>query len=121
MREERGQIAGDLTVNEEVEQWGSVGGTVTVVRGGKFYLRGAIYGNLVVQRHGRCHIFGQIKGDVIVHAKAKVIHSGVIGGDLINQGGRLFVERTSRVGGRVKTVAGETRLEGGHAPRPLEG
>src|SRR5438067_11375539 len=115
MREERGQIGGDLTVNEEVEQWGSVGGTVTVVRGGKFYLRGAIYGNLVVERHGRVHIFGQIKGDVVVHEKAKLIHSGVIGGNLINQGGRIFVDRGTRVGGKVKTVSGETKLDGGQA------
>ena len=120
MREERGQIAGDVTVAEPLELTGSVGGNVFVVEGGKFYLRGAIYGNLVIEPGGRCHIYGQVKGDVTLREKTKLIHSGVIGGSLINDGGRLFVDRISKVGGKIKTHAGETKFEGGHAPKHLE-
>lgn len=120
MREERGQIAGDFTVAEPLELTGSVGGNVFVVDGGKFYLRGAIYGNLIVERGGRVHIYGQVKGDVTLMEKTKLIHSGVIGGNLVNDGGRLFVDRASKVGGKVKTHSGETKFEGGQPPKPLE-
>ena len=65
MREERGQIAGDLIVNEPFELWGNVGGSVTVGEGGKFYVRGSILGDLIVQYGGRVHIYGQVHGNVI--------------------------------------------------------
>src|SRR5437868_5017185 len=106
MREERGQIAGDMIIYEPFELWGHVGGNVTVVKGGKFYLRGAIYGNLIIEQGGRVHIYGQVKGNVTLAENTKLIHSGVIGGDLINNGGRLYVERAAKVGGKVKTRSG---------------
>ncbi len=112
MREERGQIAGDLVVNESLELWGNVGGNVTVVEGGKFYLRGSILGNLIVQYGGRVHVYGQVHGDVTVFDNTKLIHSGHIGGDLINDGGRLFIDRKAKVEGKIKTKSGETKIEG---------
>jgi cytoskeletal protein CcmA (bactofilin family) len=115
MREERGQIAGDLIVAEPLELWGNVGGSVTVREGGKFYLRGSILGNLFVEPGGRVHIYGQIHGSVTIFEKTKLIHSGVIKGDLINEGGRLFIERKSKVNGKVRTRSGETKVE---APVP---
>ena len=118
MREERGQVAGDLVVYEKFELWGNVGGNVTVVSGGKFYLRGAILGNLIVENGGRVHIFGHVHGDVTLHENTKLIHSGVIGGDLVNDGGRLFIERVAKVNGRVKTRKGETKMEGAPPPPP---
>ena len=111
MREERGQIAGDLIVTEPLELWGNVGGTVTVKEGGKFYLRGSILGNLIVQYGGRVHIYGQVHGSVTLFDNTKVIHSGMIAGDLINDGGRLFIERISRVDGKIRTKCGETKME----------
>lgn len=114
MREERGRLPGGTIINESVELWGSVGGDVTVVDGGKFYVRGAIYGNLTVEDGGRCHVFGTVQGTIYVHDGAKVIHSGVVGGNIVNDGGRLVVEAISKVGGKVKTRSGETRLEGKH-------
>jgi cytoskeletal protein CcmA (bactofilin family) len=113
MREERGQLSGDLIVHEPFNLWGSIGGNVRVVQGGKFYVRGAIYGNLTVEYGGRVHVFGNISGDLIVERGAKVIHSGILGGDAINNGGRLYVERASRVLGKVKTVDGKTTVEPG--------
>jgi cytoskeletal protein CcmA (bactofilin family) len=118
MREERGQIAGDLVVSEPLELWGNVGGNVTVKEGGKFYLRGSVLGNLIVQFGGRVHIFGQVHGNVLIFDNTKLIHSGMIGGDLINDGGRLFIERVSRVDGRVKTRSGETKVESLAPPPP---
>lgn len=114
MREERGRIAGDMVVSEPLELWGSVGGNVTVVDGGKFYMRGAIYGDLVVQDGGRVHVFGNITGNLIVHEGAKVIHSGVVGRDAVNEGGRLVVEGASKVMGKIRTRSGDTKLEGPH-------
>jgi hypothetical protein len=106
-----------MVIYEKFELWGHVGGNVTVISGGKFYLRGAIYGNLIVEDGGRVHIFGQIKGNVTLGPNTKVIHSGVVGGDIINNGGRLFVDRASKVGGKIRTRSGgETKHEG--APPP---
>jgi cytoskeletal protein CcmA (bactofilin family) len=111
MREERGQVAGDLTVNEPLELWGNVGGNVTVGEGGKFYVRGSILGNLTVQYGGRVHIYGQVHGDVTLYDNTKVIHSGMIAGNLINEGGRLYVELKSGVGGKIKHRSGKTKYE----------
>jgi hypothetical protein len=114
MREERGRLPGGTIINESVELWGSVGGHVTVVDGGKFYVRGAIYGDLVIEDGGRCHIFGNVQGNIVVKEGAKVIHSGVCGQNIINQGGRLVVEGLSTVMGKIKTKWGESKLEGKH-------
>jgi cytoskeletal protein CcmA (bactofilin family) len=108
MRDERGQIGGDVIFSEPCNLWGSVGGNVTVVQNGKLYVRGAIYGNLIVEYGGRVHIYGNLTGNLTVQRGAKVIHSGVLGGDAINDGGRLFIEYTAKVMGNVKTVSGET-------------
>ena len=111
MREERGQLAGDMTVNEPLTLWGSVAGNVTAAAGAKFYMRGAIYGDLIVKPGGRVHVFGNISGDMTVMEKTKVIHSGVIGGNVLNEGGRLYIDATAQVAGRVRTTAGETTIE----------
>ena len=114
MREERGRLAGDQTISESVELWGSVAGDVTVVEGGKLYVRGAIYGDLIVEDGGRVHVFGNVQGSIYVREGAKLIHSGVVGKDVINDGGRLAVDALAKVGGRIKTKSGETKLEGRH-------
>jgi hypothetical protein len=113
MREERGQLTGDVLVYEPFTLWGSVGGNVRVIQGGKFYVRGAIYGNLIVEYGGRVHIYGNISGDLTIDRGAKVIHSGVLGGSAINRGGRLYVERASKVLGKIKSDEGETTIEPG--------
>jgi hypothetical protein len=105
-----------MVVYEPFELWGSVGGNVTVVSGGKLYLRGAVYGDLIVESGGRVHIYGQIKGNLHMGENTKVIHSGVIGGNAVNDGGRLFIEKASKVGGKVKTRSGETKYEGAAPP-----
>ena len=109
MREERGRVAGDVVVYEPYTLWGSVGGNVKVIQGGKFYLRGAVYGNLDVEYGGRVHIFGNVTGNLTVHRGAKVIHSGTLAGDATNEGGRLFIESIAKVMGAVKTKSGETK------------
>ena len=110
MKEERGTIGGDWTVSEPTTLWGSVGGNVTIAEGGKLYLRGAVYGDILVEYGGRLHIFGRVVGTLTVKRGAKVIHSGVLGGDAINQGGRLFIETTSVINGKIKTLKGETKV-----------
>jgi|SRR5437763_850654 predicted acyltransferase (DUF342 family) len=112
MREERGQVAGDIVIREPFTLWGSVAGTVRVINGGKFYHRGAIYGNLIVEAGGRCHVFGHIQRNLVLFEDTKVIHSGFVGGDAINNGGRLFVDAGAKVNGKIKTRHdGKTRIE----------
>jgi cytoskeletal protein CcmA (bactofilin family) len=113
MREERGQLSGDVVVYEEFTLWGSVGGNVKVIKGGKFYLRGIIYGNLVIEAGGRTHIFGSVTGNLTLHPDTKVILSGIVGGDVLNMGGRLFVERAAQLQGKLKTKAGQTEDQRG--------
>jgi hypothetical protein len=114
MREERGRLPGGTIINEPMEFWGSVGGNVSVVDGGKLYMRGAIYGDLTVEDGGRVHVFGNVQGTVLVKEGAKVIISGICGKDVINDGGRLAVDAQAKVLGKIKTRSGETKLEGKH-------
>ncbi len=114
MREERGQLAGEVVVYESFTLWGTIGGNVKVIKGGKFYVRGAIYGDLEVQPGGRVHIFGNLAGSLTVCSKAKVIVSGMIGGDAVNLGGRLFIDATGKVLGKVKTKSGDTVIDPKH-------
>jgi hypothetical protein len=109
MREERGTVAGDVIVFEPYTLWGSIGGNVRVIEGGKFYVRGAIYGNLTVEYNGRVHIFGNVSGDLRVERGAKVIHSGIVGRNAFNEGGRLYIESMAKVLGNVITTSGETK------------
>jgi cytoskeletal protein CcmA (bactofilin family) len=110
MREERGQISGSITVAEPFTLWGSVSGDVNVIDGGKVYIRGSVYGNLIVERGGRVHVFGTVAGSLLVQRKAKVIYSGTLLGDATNDGGRLYIDATATVHGRIRTNDGETRV-----------
>src|SRR4051812_1087064 len=111
MREERGTLSGDMVVYEPLTLWGTVGGNVSVIDGGKFYLRGAIYGNLTVEKGGRVHAFGNITGNIVVMEGAKVIVSGAVGRDVINDGGRLYIDSSAKIMGKVKTKSGETKVQ----------
>jgi predicted acyltransferase (DUF342 family) len=111
MREERGQISGDIVVYEPFTIWGTVGGNVKVVEGGKLYLRGSIYGDLLVEWGGRVHVYGNVTGKLCVERGAKVIVSGIIGADAVNRGGRLFVDSTATIGGKIKTRSGDTTVD----------
>ena len=112
MREERGSLAGDQTIREPLTLWGSIAGDVKATSGSKFYMRGSIFGSLTVEAGGRVHVFGHISGDVRISGeKTKVIISGNIGKDVVNDGGRVFIDATAQVHGKVKTLDGETVVE----------
>jgi len=111
MREERGQLSGNQVIAEPVDLWGSISGNVTILNGGKVYVRGAIFGHLNVEDGGRVHIYGNVTGNLTVEAGAKVINSGIIGGDAINNGGRLFIDNMGSVHGRIRRNAGETQVD----------
>jgi predicted acyltransferase (DUF342 family) len=111
MREERGKLSGDSEIKELYTLWGMIVGNVTVVEGGKLYLRGSIYGDLIVEYGGRVHVFGNLQGNLIVKRGAKVIHSGVIGGEILNRGGRIYIELAAKTMGKVKTKSGQTTFE----------
>ena len=117
MREERGQIAGPFVVHEALTLWGTVAGTVTVVEGGKFYMRGSIYGDLNIEYGGRAHLYGNVAGHLRVARGTKVIVSGTVMGDVTNEGGRLYIDALGDVKGKLKTLKGETRDER-RAPPP---
>jgi cytoskeletal protein CcmA (bactofilin family) len=103
MREERGQIRGDVVVYEPFTLWGSITGHAQVIEGGKFYLRGTVYGDLEVEAGGRVHVFGNVIGNLTVQALAKVIISGQVGGQAVNRGGRLYINPGGQVFGGIKT------------------
>lgn len=111
MREERGHIQGNVVVNEPYELWGKIGGDVRVVEGGKMYVRGTIYGDLIVEFGGRVHVLGTVMGNVMVFRGAKLIISGTVQGNATNDGGRLYINASATVLGKVKTLRGETQEE----------
>jgi hypothetical protein len=110
MREERGQLAGNQAIAEELEFTGSVAGNVSIIDGGKVYMRGAIYGNLTVEDGGRVHVYGHVQGNLTVMDGAKAIVSGVIGGNAINRGGRLYIDEMGQVMGKLRRLEGETQV-----------
>jgi cytoskeletal protein CcmA (bactofilin family) len=119
MREERGHLRGNLVIDEPYTLWGSIAGDVTAVKGSKLYVRGMIYGSLTVLHGGRVHVYGNITGDLTIKDGAKVIHSGVVGGDVTNEGGRLYIDKISKVLGEVKTdEEGKTTYETDNPKRP---
>src|SRR5438477_10489217 len=120
MREERGTFKGDMVISEPVTLWGTVAGNVSVIKGGKFYLRGSVYGNISAEPGGRAHLLGNITGDLTVMEDAKVILAGAIGGDAINEGGRLYIEHTAKVMGKVKGRKGKTQRLPNPADKPRE-
>src|SRR5438128_11092151 len=107
MREERGTFKGDMVIAEPLTLWGSVAGNISVVKGGKFYLRGSVYGDVSAEPGGRAHLLGNVSGDLTVMEDAKVILGGAIGGDAINEGGRLYIEHSAKVRGKVKDRKGK--------------
>lgn len=102
MREERGQIPGNVVVYEPFTLWGSVGGNVSVIDGGRLYVRGSVYGDLTLEPGARAHVLGTVTGNVTVSPGAKAVISGLVGGDALNNGGRLYVDETAQVMGKVK-------------------
>lgn len=119
MREQRGQVAGPLVVHDPLTLWGTVAGVVTVVEGGRLYMRGSIFGDMHVEYGGRVHVYGNISGHIRIARGAKVIVSGTILGDAINDGGRLVIDRLGDVKGKLSTVKGETHDQRPGLPTPL--
>lgn len=116
MREERGQILGDLTIDELFTLWGTIGGNVTVIKGGKFYLRGELFGSMIVESKGRVHVFGNMTGGLTIKPGGKVVVSGTIKGKALNEGGRLYLDKDGDILGGIQTVeGGETTIE----PKPF--
>ena len=111
MREVREQIKGNQIIEEPYTLWGSIAGDVTAINKSKFYVRGSIYGDLTVNHGGRVHVFGQVTGTLTVKDGAKVIVSGTIGKNAVNQGGRLYLDSSSAVHGKVITDDGETQVD----------
>ena len=122
MREERGRVVGDLTVNDKFTLWGGVTGDLRVVEGGKVYVRGNVGGDLIVDFKGRVHVYGHIAGNLQLFRGAKVILSGVVGGNASNQNARLFIDQNGRVLGRVKTEGkhAETHRENKYGDTEIE-
>jgi hypothetical protein len=111
MQEERGQLIGDQVIEQPYTLWGTIAGDVTAINGSKFYARGIIYGDLTVLHGGRVHVFGSVTGSLIVKDGAKVIVSGAIGKDAVNLGGRLYLDGSANVGGKIITDDGETQVD----------
>jgi cytoskeletal protein CcmA (bactofilin family) len=111
MREERGQLRGNTIIEEAFTLWGSIAGDVTAINKSKFYCRGTIYGDLTVLHGGRVHVYGNVTGTLTVKDGAKVIVSGHVGKDAINTGGRMYLDATATVSGKVITDDGETQVD----------
>lgn len=111
MREDRSNLVGNQEFAEAVDFWGSITGNLNITDGGKVYLRGNVYGSVLVSDGGRTHIFGQVTGDLVVEKGAKVILEGIVGRDAINRGGRLYVEASAKILGKLKRRDGETHVD----------
>ena len=123
MREERGRVVGDLTIDEPFTLWGGVTGDLRIVEGGKVYVRGHVGGDLIVDFGGRVHTFGHIAGNLIMFRGSKVILSGVVGGNATNDNARLFIDKHGRVLVKIRTKGkhAETQIEDAYGIRVERG
>ena len=92
MREERGTLNGNQVISEAVDLWGTISGNVTVVDGGKMYVRGAIYGHLKVAHGGRVHIYGNVSGNL--NLGGQIFDTGSQGTKLSNRKLTAIVTRS---------------------------
>ena len=77
----------------------------------KFYMHGESTATSPSNTAVESHIFGNITGNLKVARGSKVIHSGTLVGDATNEGGRLYVDATAKIHGKIKTLKGETKIE----------
>ena len=123
MKEERGRIDGNMTVDYPLTMWGSVTGDMKVVEGGKVYVRGNVGGDLIVDFKGRVHVYGHIGGNITLFRGAKLILSGVCAGNVDNQNARFYTDEHGKVLGKVKTRGkhAESHLHNGYEVRIVYG
>ena len=123
MKEERGRIDGDITIDEPYTLWGGVTGDLRIVEGGKVYVRGNVAGDIIMEFKGRAHIFGHIGGNLMLFRGAKVVLSGVCAGNASNNNARLFIDEHGQVLGKVKTIGkhAETHINNGYETRIIYG
>ncbi len=122
MREERGRVVGDMTVDDKFTLWGGVTGDLRVVDGGKCYVRGNVGGDLIVDFGGRVHVYGHIAGNLQLFRGAKVILSGTVSQNANNKNARLFIDPHGRVLGKIKTQGrhAETHIEDAYGGVKIE-
>ncbi|MEL7240512.1 MAG: hypothetical protein AAGK78_16770, partial [Planctomycetota bacterium] len=123
VKEERGRVDGDITINEPYTLWGSVTGDLRVVEGGKVYVRGNVGQDLIVDFKGRVHVYGHVGGNIVLFRGAKLILSGVCAGNVENKNARFYTDEHGKVLGKVKTKGkhAESHIHNGYEVRIVYG
>jgi cytoskeletal protein CcmA (bactofilin family) len=98
MREERGTIYGDLTVEDDLVLRSMVTGNVIVADGAHLELRGLIGGALRVDAGGVAAVHGTVSGPIVNAGSVEVW--GMVHGSIEDVGGRLLLHPGCFVGGR---------------------
>ena len=84
METQSGTIKGDFTVVGDFTLAGTVTGSITVLAGGRLYLRGTCMNNMIVQSGGAAFVFGTVGSDV--HNAGNVEIEGTVNGSVLSIG-----------------------------------
>lgn len=84
METKSGMIEGDYTVTGDLTLLGMVTGSITVVAGGRLYLRGTCANNLIVKLGGFAFVTGTVGNDV--HNAGSVDVEGTVNGSVLSIG-----------------------------------
>lgn len=101
MKIENGKIEGNFTVNSEMTINGMVTGSITVVAGGKLYLRGTCSNNIIVQSGGSAFLYGTVGNDV--HNAGNVEVEGTVNGSVLSIGAPFKKSDGAVIRGRIAT------------------
>lgn len=96
MRQEYGQVEGNIELNDHLALYGLCAGDITVHDGGALHLYGMCAGNVDVKPGGCARIYGLCTGDVINHGGELEVRGMVIG-DIQKKGGTTVVQPGAKV------------------------
>lgn len=99
MKTDNQKHPGDITIDAERVELGTVFGSASVVAGGILYLHGIVTENLVISAGGKAIVRGTVGGDVTNEGGDLKI-SGVIEGTLRENGGKTVITGSAIVNSR---------------------
>lgn len=91
MRIEKGEIRGNLEIDDDFTLLGMVTGNITVLDGGTLELNGTCHRDLIVEKGATVSLNGTVKGNVHNRGGRLEVY-GIIDGRLHKEAGESFID-----------------------------
>lgn len=99
MRVENSKVNGDLKIDDEVTFNGSVGGSATIMPGGRVILNGKVGEDLILEKDSRVELFGRVSRNVYNRGGELVIHGTIDGA--IYKSGIIIIHPEATLKGKI--------------------